>query len=52
MMPVMVSQPSEAQTDQRDKANDEQGAGYLQRHSCPTIHVRCHRDTGSGRQFC
>jgi hypothetical protein len=51
MMPVMVSQPSEAKTDQRDKTNDEQGAGYLQRHSCPAIHVRCHRDTGSCHQF-
>ena len=51
MMPVMVSQPSAAKTDQRDETSDEQDAGYLQRHSCQTIHVRCHHDAGISRLF-
>jgi hypothetical protein len=50
-MPVMVSQPSEAKTDQRDETSDEQDAGYLQWHACPTIHVRCHYDAGICRLF-
>ena len=51
MMPVMVTQPSEAKTDQRNETSDEQDAGYLQRHACPTIHVRCHHDAGISRLF-
>ena len=32
VMPVMVSQPASAKTDQRDETSAEQGAGCRQRH--------------------
>jgi hypothetical protein len=39
-MPVMVSHPAGAKTNQRDETSDEQDANYLQRPCHPTIHFR------------
>ena len=39
---VMVSQPSDAETDQHDETGSDEEADHLQRQFCPAVHF-CYR---------